>query len=188
MAAKTGFEQTQKMEQTQRQVALPSTILVGQMLEKSFEEAVQYVNDELDKNPALEMSSPEPEPNKGNESESFDGNDSTKGNDNNDYDPQYAALRNKHFEFERLMARKMRNQTADRAPRREHGEREGRNYGRKSGDFGGKFERREGRCNRGEGKFGQRDSRGTHEDIATKSAHKHQSRGGFLHLCNYAFH
>ena len=37
MAAKTGFEQTQKMEQTQRQVALPSTILVGQMLEKSFE-------------------------------------------------------------------------------------------------------------------------------------------------------
>ena len=88
MAAKTGFEQTQKMEQTQRQVALPSTILVGQMLEKSFEEAVQYVNDELDKNPALEMSSPEPEPNKGNESESFDGNDSTKGNDNNDYDPR----------------------------------------------------------------------------------------------------
>ena len=76
------------MEQTQRQVALPSTILVGQMLEKSFEEAVQYVNDELDKNPALEMSSPEPEPNKGNESESFDGNDSTKGNDNNDYDPR----------------------------------------------------------------------------------------------------
>ena len=88
MAAKTGFEQTQKMEQTQRQVALPSTILVGQMLEKSFDEAVQYVNDELDKNPALEMSSPEPEPNKGNESESFDGNDSTKGNDNNDYDPR----------------------------------------------------------------------------------------------------
>ena len=46
MAAKTGFEQTQKMEQTQRQVALPSTILVGQMLEKSYEEAMQYVNDE----------------------------------------------------------------------------------------------------------------------------------------------
>ena len=85
---------------------------------------------------------------------------SRETDDNNDYDTQYAALRNKHFEFERLMARKMRNQTADRAPRREHGEREGRNYGRKSGDFGGKFERREGRFNRGEGKFGQRDSRG----------------------------
>ena len=43
MAAKTGFEQTQKMEQTQRQVALPSTILVGQMLEKSFEEVLDKV-------------------------------------------------------------------------------------------------------------------------------------------------
>lgn len=85
---------------------------------------------------------------------------SRDNDDNGDYDPQYAALRNKHFEFERLMARKMRSQTAERGPRHEHGDRESRNFGRKSGDFGGKFERREGRFNRGEGKFGNRDSRG----------------------------
>lgn len=54
MAGKNSMDLTQKMVQTQRQVALPSTILVGQMLERSYEEALQYVNDELDKNPALE--------------------------------------------------------------------------------------------------------------------------------------
>ncbi|MGM9835175.1 MAG: RNA polymerase factor sigma-54 [Muribaculaceae bacterium] len=86
MASKTGFEQTQIMEQTQRQVALPSTILVGQMLEKSYEEAMQYVNDEMDKNPALEQAATEPEHNKTDEPASFDGSD--KDSDNIDYDPR----------------------------------------------------------------------------------------------------
>ncbi|MGM9803184.1 MAG: RNA polymerase factor sigma-54 [Muribaculaceae bacterium] len=54
MARKTSIDMSQTMEQTQRQVTLPSTILAGKILEKSHEEVLQYVNDELDKNPALE--------------------------------------------------------------------------------------------------------------------------------------
>ncbi len=54
MARKNSQGFIQKQVQEQRMVTLPSTILVGQMLERSYEEALQYVNDELEKNPALE--------------------------------------------------------------------------------------------------------------------------------------
>lgn len=78
---------TQKMVQTQRQVALPSTILVGQMLERSYEEALQYVNDELDKNPALERVSDEnsAQKNDSDYSDGYEGGDNKRGED---YDPR----------------------------------------------------------------------------------------------------
>ena len=78
---------TQKMVQTQRQVALPSTILVGQMLERSYEEALQYVNDELDKNPALERVSDENSAQK-NDSDYSDGYEGGDNKRDEDYDPR----------------------------------------------------------------------------------------------------
>lgn len=90
MANKTGMDLTQKMEQTQRQVALPSTILVGQMLEKSFEEATQYVKDELDKNPALELVVNETDHAKDDSTHPFDddANGEQPDGGNTDYDPR----------------------------------------------------------------------------------------------------
>jgi len=86
MAGKTGLDLSQKMVQTQRQVALPSTILVGQMLEMGYEEALQYVNDELDKNPALERVCDEKRSGKDDDC-SYDG-ENTSEQKGEDYDPR----------------------------------------------------------------------------------------------------